>query len=237
MSHAIPAPALLSEVSEVRWHSLYRIAAVAALISVAIFLVQIVAFFVWPPPSTVAGHFALLQSHPLIGLISLDFFIIVDEVLAIPLFLALYLSLRHVNESLMLLATALSAASILCFLIATPALSMLVLSQQYAAATNGAEREGLLAAGQALLSCWQGTPFQVGYIVGTMGMLFVAWVMLRSEIFSKSAAYVGIAASVIGFGLYVPKIGVLLSIFSVVVIQVWYVMIAVAFLRISKRTT
>jgi hypothetical protein len=92
-------------------------------------------------------------------------------------------------------------------------------------------------AGQVLLSCWQGTPFQVGYIVGTMGMLFVARVMLRSEIFSKSAAYVGIAASVIGFGLYVPKIGVLLSIFSVVVIQIWYVMIAVAFLRISKRTT
>ncbi|HTP70115.1 MAG TPA: hypothetical protein VMJ35_14490 [Dongiaceae bacterium] len=107
MSHAIPAPALLSDVGEVRWHSLYRIAAMAALISVAIFLVQIVAFFVWPPPSTVAGHFALLQSHLLIGLVSLDFFIIVDEVLAIPLFLALYLSLRHVNESLMLLGTAL----------------------------------------------------------------------------------------------------------------------------------
>ena len=237
MSHAIPAAALLSDAGEARWHSLYRIAAFAALISVAIFLVQIVAVFVWPPPSTVAGHFALLQSHPLIGLISLDFFIIVDEVLTIPLFLALYLSLRHVNESLMLLGTALSAASILRFLIATPALSMLVLSQQYAAATNGGEREGLLAAGQALLSCWQGTPFQVGYIVGTLGMLLVAWVMLGSEIFRKAAGYVGIAASVIGFGLYVPKIGVLLSIFSVVVVQVWYVMIALAFFRISRRTS
>ena len=106
MSHAIPAPVLLSDVSEVRWLSLYRTAAIAALISVAIFLVQIVAFFVWPPPSTVAGHFALLQSHPFVGLISLDFLIIVDEVLAIPLFLALYLCLRRVNESLMLIATA-----------------------------------------------------------------------------------------------------------------------------------
>jgi len=234
MSHAIPSPVLLSEVSEVRWHCLYQTAAIAALISVAIFLVQIAAFFAWPPPSTVAGHFALLESHPFVGLVSLDFLIILDEVLAIPLFLALYISLRRVHESLMLIATALSAASILCFLIATPALSMLVLSQQYAAATNGLEREGLLAAGQALLSCWQGTPFQVGYVLGTIGMLLVAWVMLGSRAYSKSTAYVGIVASVVGFGLYVPKVGVFISILSVVVIQMWYVMIARKLLRLSK---
>ena len=237
MSHAIPAPVLLSDVSEGRWHYLYRTAAIAALISVAVFLIQIVAFLVWPPPSTVAGHFALLQSRPLIGLVSLDFLILVDEVLAIPLFLALYLSLRCVHESLMLIATAFSAASILCFLIATPALSMLVLSQQYAAATTGVEREGLLAAGQALLACWQGTPYQVGYVLGTIGMLLVAWVMLRSQVFSRSAAYVGIVASVVGLGLYVPKFGVYISIFSVVIIQVWYVIIAPALFRLCRRTT
>jgi hypothetical protein len=75
-------------VSEDRWHPLYRTAAVAALISVVLFMIQIVAFFVWPPPSTVQGHFALLQSRPLIGLVSLDFVIILDEVLAIPICLA-----------------------------------------------------------------------------------------------------------------------------------------------------
>src|ERR1017187_5620367 len=129
MSRAIPAPVLSFDASEVRWHYLYRTAAIAALISVALFLFQIVAFFVWPPPSTVTGHFALLQSRPLIGLVSLDFVIIVDEVLAIPICLALYLSLRRVHESLMLIATALSAASIVCYLIATPARNMLYLSQ------------------------------------------------------------------------------------------------------------
>src|SRR5271169_1837105 len=237
MSHAIPAPVLLSDVSEVRWLYLYRTAAIAALISVAIFLVQIVVFFVWPPPSTVAGHFALLQSHPFVGLVSLDFLIIVDEVLAIPLFLALYLCLRRVHESLMLIATALSAASILCFLIATPALSLLVLSQQYAAATTAVEREGLLAAGQGLLSCWQGTPFQVGYVLGTIGMLLVAWVMRRGGVFAKSTAYVGIVASVVGFGLYVPKVGVFISILSVVGMQVWYVMIGLKLLRLSKHSS
>jgi hypothetical protein len=46
---------LNSDSSEIPWHYLYRTAAVAALISVALFLFQIVAFFVWPPPSSVAS--------------------------------------------------------------------------------------------------------------------------------------------------------------------------------------
>lgn len=160
MSHTISAPMLSSGASDGRWYHLYRTAAITALISVVLFPFQIVAFFAWPPPSTVAGHFDLLQSRTFVGLVSLDFLIIVDEVLAIPICLALYLSLRRVHESLMLIATALSAASIVCFLIATPALNMLYLSKQYAEATTGAEREGLLAAGQAVLSSWLGTPYQ-----------------------------------------------------------------------------
>lgn len=160
ISDATPAPVSSYALSEGRWYYLYRTAAVAALVTVALFLFQIVAFFVWPPPSTVAGHFALLQSRTFIGLVGLDFLISVDEVLFIPICLALYFSLRRVHESLMLIATALSAASITCFLIATPALNMLYLSRQYVAAATGVEREEFLAAGQAVLSSWFGTPFR-----------------------------------------------------------------------------
>ncbi|MGB7848673.1 MAG: DUF4386 family protein [Candidatus Acidiferrum sp.] len=236
MSNATPAPAPLVDISESRWHYLYRTAAIAALITVALFLFQIVAFFVWPPPSTVAGHFALLQSRPFVGLVCLDFLIIVDEVLAIPLCLALYLSLRRVHESLVLIATALSAASVACFLIATPALNMLYLSRQYAAST-GVEQKQLLAAGQAVLSSWQGTPFQVGNVVGSIGMLLIGWVMLHSEIFSKATGYVGIVSGLVGFGMYVPRVGIFISILSVVGMQIWYVMIALALFRLCNRAT
>jgi len=237
MSHATPVPVFSFDASEGRWHYLYRSAAVAALITVALFLFQIVAFFLWPPPSTLAGHFALLQSRPIVGLISLDFLIIVDEVLAIPICLALYLSLRRVHESLMLISTGLSAASIVCFLIATPALNMLYLSRQYAAATTAVERDGLLAAGQAVLSAWMGTPFQVGNVVGSIAMVLIGWVMLRSHFFSQAAGYVGIVAGVVGLGMYVPKVGVYISILSVVGMQIWYVMIAVTLLRLCNRAT
>src|ERR1035438_1577607 len=179
MNDMIPGLTISSDASHDRWQFLYRTAAISALISVALFLFQIVAFFVWPPSSTVMGHFAVLQSRPLVGLVSLDFVIIVDEVLAVPICLALYLSLRRVHESLALIATALSAASILCFLIATPALNMLYLSHQYAAAATAGEREALLGAGQAVLSSWLGTPYQVGYVLGSIAMIVISVVMLR----------------------------------------------------------
>lgn len=99
------------------------------------------------------------------------------------------------------------------------------------------EREGLLAAGQAVLSSWQGTPFQVGNVVGSIGMLLIGWVMLRSQIFSKAAGHVGVVAGVVGLGMYVPKVGVFISILSVVGMQIWYVMIALTLLRLCKRTS
>jgi len=45
---------------------------------------------------------------------------------------------------------------------------------------------------------------------------------------------VGIVASIVGFGLYVPRIGVYISILSVVAMQIWYVMIALTLLRLSR---
>jgi|SRR5271165_632057 len=222
MAQTALAPALGSS-DDVCWRGMYQTGAIAALVTVVLFLVQLIAYFVWPPPSSVAGHFALLQARPFVGLVSLDLFILVDEVLAIPICLALYFSLRRGQASLMLLATALEGVSILCFLLGTPALNMLHLSNQYAVASTSAQKEALLAVGESLM--WS-SALQIGYFVGTLGMLLVGWAMLRSQVFRAAAGYVGILAALLGFGIYLPKFGVQLSLLSVVGMQVWYVMIA-----------
>jgi len=233
MAQTALAPALGSS-QEVCWRGMYQTGAIAALMTVVLFLVQLVAYFVWPPPSSVAGHFALLQSRPLVGLLCLDLLILVDEVLAIPLCLALYFSLRRGQQTLMLLATALEGVSVLGFLLGVPALNMLHLSQQYTTASTSAQKEALLAIGETLMSS---SAMQIGYFLGTLGMLFVGWAMLRSQVFSRAAGYVGIVAALVGFGLYVPKIGVQLSLLSVVVMQVWYVMIARTLWNLSDRSS
>ena len=49
--------------------------------------------------------------------------------------------------------------------------------------------------------------------------------MLRSTTFSKGAAYAGMLGNAIGFGLYVPTIGIYISLLSVVGLWIWYILI------------
>jgi hypothetical protein len=126
----------------------------------------------------------------------------------------------------MLVATALGLASIAAFFAANPAFSMLSLSDQYAAAPTDAQRSMVLAAGQVVLAIYQGTAFHVFYLLGSVALVISSVVMLRSKIFSKTTAYVGIVANVIALGLYMPTIGVWLSVLSVVVLEGWNILIA-----------
>jgi phosphoglycerol transferase MdoB-like AlkP superfamily enzyme len=214
------------------WKVLYRVAAAAALLTVLFIPIQITVFIAWPPPgydpaaSTVAGWFTLLHSHKLVGLLDLDLLLIVDQVLAVPIFLALYAALRRASAAIMALATVLGLVAIAVYFASNATFSMLALSDQYAAASTDAQKSLILAAGQAVFAMSTGTAFHVGYILGSVALVMTSIVMLRSGIFSKATAYVGILGSVIGLGLYVPKIGLFLSIASVPFLAVWNILIA-----------
>src|SRR6266545_2537989 len=208
------------------WKSLYTVGGAAALISAVFLPIQIVVFIAFPLPDSVIGWFTLFQHNRLVGLVDLDLLLVADNVLLVPILLALYVALRRASESIMAIATALGIVSIVLFITSNPAVAMLSLSDHYAAATTDAQRATFLAAGQAVLSSWQGTAFQVGYIVSSVAAIAIAAVMLRSAIFSKTTAYLGILANAIGLGLYLPAIGVFLAVFSVVFLEIWYIVIA-----------
>jgi len=214
------------------WSWLYKVGATAALIVVAFIPVQIILFLAWPPPgfqptsSNVIGWFTLFNKHALVRLLQLDLLLVVDQILGVPIILALYVALRRASESVMAIATALGLVGVSAYLSSNTAFAMLFLSQQYATATTEAQRSQFVAAGQAMLATYAGTAFQVNYVVGSAVLVMTAVVMLRSKLFSKATAYVGILASVIGLGLYVPRIGIFLSVASVPFLAVWNVLIA-----------
>jgi hypothetical protein len=179
-----------------------------------------------PPPDSVIGWFRLFQENKFIGLLDLDLLLIVDQVLAILILLALYIALKRASESFMAIGVTLGIVAAVLFIASNPAFEMLTLSNQYAAAETVAQRNVLLAAGQAMLVSWQGSAFQVSYLIGSFASIIISAVMLRSKIFSKATAYTGILANVIALGLYVPMIGVYISVFSVVFLWVWYILVA-----------
>lgn len=218
--------------AEAQWRWLYRMGGAAALTIVALIPVQIVVYIVWPPPETVVGFYEMFERSTLLGLLALDLLLIIDWLLFLPLFLALYVVLRRTSESWMaigltggLLATAIYFASAV-------ALEMLALSELYAAAITEAERMVAVAAGEAMLATYTGTAFHASYILGSLAGLIIAAVMLRSPVFGRATAYVGIASNLLALGLYVPVVGLVLSILSAVGLGVWYALIGWKLLRL-----
>ena len=202
MAQVTDAEALDSE-----WKSLYRVGGVAALIAGVFFRRNLAAeiglFVKHPSPVTTSDWFALLQSHRLLGLSYLHIFDLVNYALVGLMFLALYAVLRRANRSHMAIATTLALVGIAAYFASNTAFSVLSLSDQYTAATTEAQRTTLLAAGQAMLaingfSDPGAHPGAGGYmsllLIAVAGMI-TSVVMLRSDVFNRAIAYVGILAS------------------------------------------
>jgi hypothetical protein len=213
---------------DARWSWLYKIGGAAALFSVAIIPIQLIIFIVWGQPETAIGWFNLFHDNKLAGLLAFEILFVVNAVAGIATTLALYVALRGVNESLMAIATVLALVEAVSFIMARPALEMLYLSDQYAAATTDAQRATLLAAGEAMLATFHGTAFHVGINLFSIYYLIVSIVMLRSNIFGSVTAYTGIVAAILNWGLYVPGgIGFFLFTLSVIpFLAIWLVLVA-----------
>ena len=223
------------------WKPLYRVGGAAALIAagleIAAALIGVISSYTsGPPPSTVIGFFTLLQHNRLLGLVDLGLFDIAALALLVPMFLAVYIALRRASASFMAIATTLYFVGIAVYLATETAFSLLSLSDQYAAATTDAQRSLFLAAGQAMLAdqVGAGTGTYMAFVLVGVAGLIIATVMLRSKIFGKVTASVGILANAIILAYYIGlafvsirlTIGVLLFWTSGLLSLIWYILIA-----------
>jgi hypothetical protein len=215
---------------------LYQLGGIAALSMVGIIVIQLIVFMTVPPPleGSAIDWFSLFQKDKLIGLIDFELLMIVYTILSIPMTLALYFALRSTDQAFSALFVLLGLLGVMCFIAARPAFEMLYLSNQFAAATTEAQKAIVLAAGEAKLATFHGTAFQVSYLLGSLNGVIVSLIMLRSRIFSKATAYVRLGSSLFDFGLYVPVVGTFLSIFSVLFLFVWNIMVARRLFQLAR---
>jgi hypothetical protein len=123
-------------------------------------------------------------------------------------FLALYIVLRKVKEGRMAIAMILALLGVGIFLATTNPLSMLSLSNQYAAATTDAQRSVLLVAGQTVLTNTNQRllgGFNMGLFLVSVTGLIVSSVMLRSNSFRRLTGYMGILANVVSLADYLRE--------------------------------
>jgi hypothetical protein len=219
-----------------RWRGLFLAGAVGAVLTAACIPLQVLLFIVWPPPASrdVADWFGLFNANPMRGLLSLDLVMMVEQVLLVPLVIALWVLLRRRNESLMALGASLWLAGGFLIIGSNTAFEMLSLARGYGAATTEAARAGYLAAGLGMLASYfdMGTGFVLGYLITSVGGLLTGVAMVRTAGW-HAAAWLLLAGTVLGLCIFLPVVGIALSLLSVLVFAVWYVVVAVRLSRLA----
>jgi hypothetical protein len=177
------------------WRGLCRTGGVAAWLLVVYSLATIVQLLVLGgQPTGAAQAFGLLQQNAVVGLLRLDFLTILCLPLYYLLFLGLFAGLWREDAAPTTLATVLAFVGVTLTLATPTALSMLPLSDKYAAAISPEAKSQLLAAGETILATdiWHGTGAFVGAMLLQSAAVLVSVVMLRTKAFGKAIAYIGI---------------------------------------------
>lgn len=246
-------------VVEPGWKALYIAGAVAALVAVIFFrrnlgveVMQFRGFGVlhdvpatWP--SSGLDWFTLLKDNTLVGLILFNVVDLINYGLVGLMFVALYGALGRGSKGAVVLATVCALVGIGVYFASNQAFAMLSLSKQYAAATTDAQRSMLLAAGEALLAIerpsvvYQGTGVHASFFLVVTAGLIMSLVMLRSSVFGKATAMIGILANGIrlcGFVAlaFAPSIFKFAVPISAPFRVTWYVMIAIGLIRLARGT-
>lgn len=223
------------EAVDSRWLGLYKTGAIAAWVSLALIPIQSIIYVVSPPPGTVAGFFTLMQESWLRGLLSLDLLYMVSTILVVFIYLPLYAALRRTSPSAMAVALTLGLISIAVYFASNVSFEMLSLSGRYAAAATEAQKSIFLASGETLLAIYQGGAFDAYYILGAITVLIISVVMLRTNIFSRWTASIGLAAGVL---MLVPStagtLGIVLAFLSLLPTAVWLILLALRFAQLGR---
>lgn len=217
------------------WRPLYFIAFVSAIFLILIIPLQILIYFLSPPPTTAEGFLALYAVSPLKGLLSLDLLYILNNVLMIPIYLAFFQSLKPHRPALMTLATAFGLVGLAAYFPSNTAFEMLTLSQRYAAASTPLQQQGLISATETLLAIYTGTAFNAYYVLNALTLLLISWVMLKTDVYSRATASWGLAA---GLLMVIPStagtLGLVFSILSLIPWIVFSAKVAKTFLKLKE---
>lgn len=221
-----------------RWRNLVKVGGVAALLVVAISLIEVAieasgGAGLTSTPTSVLEWFTLLQTNPLLGLAILGIFETIFFPLGVLMFMGLYFPLRRTSESLMAIAIALYFIGTTIYFASNNAFAMLNLSSQYTIATSDMQKSMLLAAGQAVIATEQGTGMIMTFILGSLAGVIVSIVMLRSKTFSKPIAIIGIAANVLG--MFGSSLGLAFWTINGLLMMVWTLMVGRRLLQISRN--
>jgi hypothetical protein len=228
--------------SETDWKKLFTIGGITAWVFVIysfITMAQLILF--GGQPENALEAFTMLAENKLIGFLRLDIPTLLIMPLYYVIFLCIFISLWKTDPALATLGSILAFAGVTLFLATPSAFSWIPLNEKYLAATSVAEKDQLIAAGEALLASdmWHGSGAIIGGLLILIASLILSIVMLKSGTFSKATAIVGIvtyaldlAHALVGF--ISPQAGVILMAIAGPLYLVWFPLLGRDLFRMSR---
>lgn len=234
--------------TDAKWKPLYQSGAVAPLIALAFYLIEFSLLIVGEPyPADIEGWYALVQQSKLLALLYLNALDIISFTLLGVMFLALYVALRRVRPSWMLIALYLALLGAAVFVVPrTLHLALLPLSDLHAAATTETQRTIYLAAGEALSQVSSATPQTLGFLLMAAAGMIISLVALRNDApgwpFGQAAAYIGIVgfvAALVNFvsRLLAPDIAAVAMPVNGLLWFAWWILVSVGLFRLARHAS
>ena len=221
------------------WRDLYRAGGVSAFLYIILLIVPIVLIFTMPQPPVSGGAATLeyIASNKVIYITELVLFL-APSVVAMIVFLALYMALKHLNKSLAAIGALIAIASQIIGLAynSSPQSlngALVLLSDQYMAATNAIQRAAFATAAQSLIAV--ANSVSASGILFSIGILIISLVMLKG-VFHKGIAYLGIVTGTIAIfsETFRPVIGIGYIVFFILEV-IWFIAVGWKLFRLGKK--
>jgi hypothetical protein len=214
---------------------LLRTAGISSALVLLIIPIQILVYVLYPIPTSVEAWLTLFHESWLLGLLHQDLLYLINNILVAIMYLGFYIALKHHSEGIMKLALILGLLGISAYFASNKAFEMLSASNLYFAANTVSQKTMILIVGQMILSEWQGTAFLVYYVLNGITLILISFVMIKSDLFGKPAAWIGLAA---GSLMMVPStagaIGLVFSLTSLIPWCVFCALVAAKFMKLAK---
>lgn len=220
--------------------SIFKFGSIAALLSAVSIAFAIVAYFIWPykgNTSSIEEILNVLQTDRIGGLIALDVSMLIIGPLTMLMFVALYIVLRRVNEPIALIALIMNMMAIVLVIVCRPLVELVMLSEQFALATDSVEKSRILAAGELLRLQLDGTAWAIQTAFLMIAGLINNTLMLRTKYFKKRTAWTGIVISAIGLPFFLPEIGLIFLFLNTLGSIPWCIFVAADLFKISRAVS
>jgi len=242
---------LSSSTTRSTWSGVYTIGGLAVLMAIPIYFLDIGISLtvegadIRPDALTAVNLFALYQENWLLGFRALGLINVATLTVSLPFFVALYGAHQQKCRGYAALALIIWLVGATVYISNNAAIPMSVLSSKYASAATDSQRTLMAAAGEAMIA--RGADFTPGSFAGffltELAAIGFSLIMLRSRVFGRLIAYLGIVGFVFlsifticsTFFPALFEVGMVVAMVGGLCGLAWYVLVAFRLLRLGRQ--